>query len=128
MNNHLSFQFHNFEGYCQTLKRVGIDAGYVMYTNHHASNDKPAARLISGNDVELAKAYIGSPSDEIFRQLVEAGALFDTDWDRRTHHWELIAFEGWETLHKAFAHLQVKASQSLMELTGLSDREFIDSI
>lgn len=128
MSTYLPFQLQNFAGYCDSLKRVGIDPGYVMYTNHHASNSKPAARLISAEKVELAKTYINSPSDETFMRLVEAGALFDTEWDRNTKQWEIIAFEGWEILHKAFSHLHAKASQSLTELTGVSDVEFMSSL
>ena len=84
MSTYLPFQLQNFDGYCDSLKRVGIDPGYVMYTNHHASNSKPAARLISLEHLDLAKTYISNPSDEVFMQLVEAGALFDTEWDRKT--------------------------------------------
>ncbi len=115
-----SFQLQNFEAYCHNLNRVGIDPGYVLYTNHHASNNRPAARLISGNHVELAKIYIHTPSDEGFKELVEVGVLYDTKWDRQTKHWEIITFEGWEVLHKAFSHLHAKASHSLTELTGVS--------
>ena len=128
MSTYLPFQLQNFEGYCDSLKRVGIDAGYVMYTNHHASNNKPAARLISAGHVDAAKAYIHEPSDENFRRLVAAGALFDTEWDRQTKHWAIISFEGWEVLHKALSLLHAKASDSLTELTGVSDAEFIRSL
>ncbi len=128
MPNHNPFQFQNFDGYCHALRRVGVDLGYVLFTNHHASNNKPAARFMAESHEELARAYISNPSDENFRKLVEVGALFDTEWDRNTKQWQLIAFEGWEVLHKAFNHLHVKASQSLTELTGLSDREFMDSL
>lgn len=115
------FQIENFEGYCYNLKRVGIDPGYVMYTNHHASNDRPAARVISSQQLETAKAYVDNPTDETFTQLVKLGALFDTEWDRRTHHWDIIAFEGWEVLHRAFTHLHAKSGHAMLELTGLSD-------
>ncbi len=115
------FPIENFEGYCDNLKRVGIDPGYVMYTNQHASNDKPAARMISGEQLEAARAYIASPSDDTFAHLVKSGGLFDTEWDRNTSRWEIISFEGWEVLHKAFNHLHSKSGQALMELTGLSD-------
>ncbi len=128
MSTYLPFQLQNFETYCETLDRVGINPGYVMYTNHHASDNKPAARLISGNHIDAAKAYIDTPSDENFSRLVEAGALFDTEWDRRTKQWEIISFEGWEVLHKAFSHLHAKASKSLTELTGVSDIEFMSSL
>ena len=115
------FQIENFEGYCNSLKRVGIDPGYVMYTDHHASNGRPAARIITAQQLEAAKAYVENPSDETFIRLVKLGALFDTEWDRRTTHWNIIAFEGWEVLHRAFAHLHVKSGHAMLELTGLSD-------
>lgn len=121
MSSAAPFPIENFEDYCNNLKRVGIDPGYAMYTNQHASNDKPAARLISGHQLEAARAYIESPSDEAFVQLVKLGALFDTEWDRNTRHWEIISFEGWDVLHKAFNHLYAKSGQALLELTGLSD-------
>ncbi|MDD2738260.1 MAG: hypothetical protein PHR94_04955 [Methylomonas lenta] len=114
------FQIENFEGYCNSLKRVDIDPGYVMYTNHHASNDRPAARAISAHQLEAAKAYLENPSDETFIRLVKLGALFDTEWDRRTVRWNIIAFEGWEVLHRAFAHLYAKSGHAMEELTGLS--------
>ena len=117
----LPFPINNFDAYCNGLKRVGIDPGYVMYTNHHASNGRPAARLISSEQLDAAQAYINTPTDELFVRLVKLGALFDTEWDRKTSRWELIAFEGWEVLHKAFSHLYVKSNQTMMELTGLSD-------
>lgn len=124
MATYLPFQLQNFEGYCDSLKRVGIDPGYVMYTNHHASNNKPAARHIPADHINVARAYINAPSDETFRQLVEAGVLFDTEWDRRTKQWEIIAFEGWEVLHKALSLLHAKASSAYTELTGVSSAEF----
>lgn len=117
----LPFQIENFESHCHGLKRVGIDPGFVMYTNHHASNGRPAARLISNDQLEAAQAYIDSPSDESFIRLVKLGALFDNEWDRKTGRWALIAFEGWEVLHKAFSHLHARSGQALQELTGLSD-------
>lgn len=114
------FQIENFEAYCNSLKRVDIDPGYVMYTNHHASNDRPAARVISVHQLEAAKAYLENPSDETFIRLVKLGALFDTEWDRRTAHWNIIAFEGWEVLHRAFTHLYANSGHAMQELTGLS--------
>lgn len=128
MSTYIPFQLQNFEGYCESLKRVGINPGYVLYTNHHASDNKPAARLISGKHVDMTKTYLHDPSDENFSKLVEAGVLFDTEWDRRTNHWEIISFEGWEVLHKAFSHLHAKSSRSLTELTGISDVEFMSSL
>lgn len=128
MSTYLPFQLQNFEGYCDSLKRVGINPGYVMYTNHHASHNKPAARLIPADHLDVAISYIREASDENFRRLVEASVLFDTEWDRQTKHWEIIAFEGWEVLHKAFSHLHAKASHSLTEMTGVSDSEFMSSL
>jgi len=128
MSTYLPFQLQHFESYCESLKRVGVDPGYVLYTNHHASNNKPAARLICGTCIQTAKTYIQTPSDEHFKQLVEAGVLYDTEWDRQTKHWEIISFEGWEILHKAFSHLHAKAAQSLTELTGVSDIEIMSSL
>lgn len=120
------FPLQNFEGYCNGLHRVGIDPGYVMYTNQHASNGKPATRLISAEQLAAAQSYIANPGDEAFKRLVEIGALFDTEWDRRTERWEIISFEGWEVLHAAFSHLHVKAGQTLMELTGVSNLDFTE--
>jgi hypothetical protein len=115
------FPLDNFESYCDSLARVGIDPGYVLYTNRHASDNKPAARLISTAQLAAARAHISSPSDDTFVELVKAGVFFDTEWDRNTTTWQLIAFEGWETLHKAFQHLHFKAGSAFTELTGLSD-------
>ena len=128
MSANIPFQLQYFDGYCDSLKRVGIDPGYVLYTNHHASNNKPAARLISGNHVESVQAYIDTPTDENFRHLVKEGVLYDNEWDRQTKHWDIISFEGWEVIHKAFSHLHAKASTSLTELTGVSDAEIISSL
>lgn len=121
MSSTAAFPIENFEDYCNNLKRVGIDPGYVMYTNQHASNDQPAARLISGQQLEAALAYIESPTEEAFVHLVRLGAMFDTEWDRNTQHWQIISFAGWDVLHKAFNHLHAKSGHALMELTGLSD-------
>jgi len=120
MPNHLAFPLPAFEDLCENLRRVGVNPGYVMYTNHHASDNKPAARLVSAGHLNAAKTYIEISSDENFMHLVKAGVLFDTEWDRQTKHWKIISFEGWEVLHKAFGHLHSKASQSLTELTGIS--------
>lgn len=128
MSSYIPFQLHNFEAHCDSLKRVGINPGYVMYTNHHASDNKPAARQISANHLLDAIAYINDPSDDNFRRLVQSGVLFDTEWDHNTKHWQIIDFEGWEVLHKAFSHLQVKASKSLMEITGIPDVDFISPL
>ncbi|MGR8931438.1 MAG: hypothetical protein ACU836_12420 [Gammaproteobacteria bacterium] len=126
MPNHLAFPLRNFENQCANLKRVGIDPGYVMYTNHHAGNNRPAARLLSSEHLDAAIAYIDAPSDENFMALVKAGVLFDTEWDHLTKHWKIVSFEGWEVLHKAFSHLHFKATQAMTELTGISDTEFND--
>lgn len=123
MSTNLPFQLQNFEGYCDSLRRVGIAPGYVMYTNHHASNNKPAARLVPENHKDAVKAYIHESSDENFRRLVKASVLFDTEWDRQTKHWEIITFEGWEVLHKAFSHLHAKVSRTLTGLTGISGED-----
>ncbi|TAN68957.1 MAG: hypothetical protein EPN17_08305 [Methylobacter sp.] len=121
MPRQLSFQIKNFESYVNGLQRMGIDQGYVLYTNCHASNDKPVARLISADQLDAVQAYIASPSDEAFIRLVKLGALLDTDWDRRTSQWQVISFEGWEALHNAFSRLYTKSEQALVELTGVSD-------
>lgn len=122
MNTALPFDLQDFEQFCQGLKRVGIEPGYVMYTNCHASDGRPAARLVvSAEQLAAAQDYLQAPSDQAFVQLVKLGVLFDTEWDRNTRHWSLIAFEGWEVLHRAFAHLHGKTGQALEELTGLSD-------
>ncbi len=115
------FQIDNFEAYCNTLKRVDIDPGYVMYTNRHAGNGLPAARCIGAHQLEAAQAHIDAPSDETFVRLVKLGALLDTEWDRNTAQWTIIAFEGWEVLNRAFTLLHTKSGQALLELTGLSD-------
>ena len=124
MSQQFPFQLHNFEGYCNGLHRVGIDPGFIMYTNHHASNDQPVARLLSAGQLEAAKDYIASPSDETFKRLVEIGVLLDTEWDRGTEQWEIIAFEGWEVLHTAFNRLHAKSRKTMTELIGVSDLDF----
>jgi hypothetical protein len=119
MTHLIPFPIQHFESYYSGLQRVGIDPGYMMYTNHHASSHQPVARLLSANQLELAQAYIALPSDEYFRHLVEAGVLLDTEWDRSTSHWQIISFEGWEVLHAAFNRLHIKSSQTLTELGGI---------
>ncbi|MFI3184589.1 MAG: hypothetical protein QX198_01245 [Methylococcaceae bacterium] len=126
MSHLLPFQIENFEGYCHGLHRMGIDPGYVLYTSHHASNNQPAARLISAVQLDAVQAYRATPSDETFMRLVEMGALLDTEWDRNTTRWEIISFEGWEALHKAFSRLHLHAGQALLELTGLPDLELTE--
>jgi len=127
MPHQIRFQIENFDGYCMGLHRVGIDMGFVMYTNQHASNHRPAARLLSRMHLEAARSYAASPSDETFKYLVQTGVLLDTEWDRRTAQWEIISFEGWEVLHSAFSHLYAKSKQALLELTGVSDLDFTES-
>lgn len=117
----IQFQVYEFENYCNILNRIGIDPGYLMYTNHHASNDKPSARQISTEQLHAAKAYIDNPTDENFIQLVKLGVLFDNEWDRKTSKWMLISFDGWEVLHKAFTHLLMHCEQSEVEMTGVSN-------
>lgn len=122
----LPFQIQNFEGYYNGLQRMGVDPGYVLYTNCHASNEQPAARLISVDQLDAVQAYMVSPSDETFKRLVELGALLDTEWDRRTTQWEIISFAGWEVLHKAFSRLYINSEHALVELTGVSGFEFTE--
>jgi hypothetical protein len=119
MTHLLPFPIQHFESYCNGLQRVGIDPGYVLYTNNHAGSQRPEARLLSGNLLDIAQAYIASPSDDSFRKLVAAGVLLDTEWDRSTSHWEIISFEGWEALHNAFHRLHTKSRQILTELGGI---------
>jgi len=121
MSSQAPFPIEQFKNYCDSLARVGIDPGYVLYTNQHASNNRPAARMVSSAQLAAVRRHLNSPGDESFVELVKAGVLFDNEWDRNTCHWELIAFEGWEVLHKAFLHLHVKAGNALTDLTGLSD-------
>jgi len=120
MSHQIPFPLENFESYCQGLHRVGVDPGFVMYTNHHAGNHQPAARFLDTNHFKVAKNYINHPDDESFKQLVAAGVLLDTEWDRNTEHWLLIAFEGWEVLHAAFSRIYVKSGKTLQELTGVN--------
>jgi hypothetical protein len=126
MSHNLPFQLQNFDAYLNELQRVGIEPGYVMYTNHHASNGQAATRLVSSDQIEAAETYINSPSDQTFIRLVALGVLFDTEWDRNTQHWELISFHGWEKLHNAFSHLLAKADKTLIELVGLSSLELTE--
>jgi len=118
MNHVLPFPLENFDGYCRDLYTLRLNPGYVMYTNRHANNNQPAARLIPADQLEAATAYIDAPSDETFMRLVQLGALLDTEWDRKTSHWVIVSFEGWEVLHKAFSRLNVRAERSMMELVG----------
>ncbi len=121
MPHQLRFPIENFAGYCTGIRRVGLDLGFVMYTNQHASNHNPAARLLPREHLQAAQAYAASPSDDGFRYLVGTGVLLDTEWDRHTENWQIISFEGWEVLHTAFNHLHAKSKQALLELTGVSD-------
>ncbi|MDD4913402.1 MAG: hypothetical protein PHW13_00015 [Methylococcales bacterium] len=119
MPHQLPFPIQNFEAYCSGLLRVGIDPGFVMYTNDHAGSHHPVARLLSRELLDHAHAYIASPSDEGFKRLVEGGVLLDTEWDRITNQWQIISFEGWEALHAAFNRLHGKSRQALTELGGV---------
>lgn len=118
MNPILPFPLQGFDAYCSDLHKLSLDPGYVMYTNRHANNDQPAARLIAPDQLEVALVYINTPSDETFMRLVQLGILLDTEWDRRTGNWAIISFEGWEVLHKAFCRLNGRAEKSMMELIG----------
>ena len=126
MHHQIPFQLENFEVHCSNLHRVGIDSGFVLYTNHHASNNKPVARLLTAADLVAAKTYLANPSDEAFMHLVARGVLLDTEWDRQTEHWQIISFEGWEVLHTAFNRLHVKSGQALQNLTGLSELDMVE--
>ncbi len=124
MSHLMPFQIKNFENYCKALERVGVDPGFIMYTNHHVSNHQPAARLVTSSQLPAAQAYIAAPSDETFKRVVEIGVLLDTEWDRQTERWMIISFEGWEVLHTAFSRLYAKSGYSLTELTGVSEADF----
>ncbi|MGD0962013.1 MAG: hypothetical protein ABSB19_19565 [Methylomonas sp.] len=121
MKHHIPFPLENFENYCKGLHRVGVEPGFVMYTNSHAGNHLPAARILPAIHMEAARAYIDNPTDAAFKKLVAAGVLLDTEWDRNSENWRLIAFEGWEVLHMAFSRLHVKAADILQDLTGVND-------
>ncbi|QWF71465.1 hypothetical protein KEF85_03005 [Methylomonas paludis] len=123
MSRQIPFQLENFSGHCDTLLRVGIDPGLVLYTNQHASNGKPAARLLADADRDIVQAYLNAPSDEVFKRLVAQGVFLDTEWDRNTSNWQIIDFAGWEVLHDAFSRLHAKSDKALQTLTGLSDRD-----
>jgi hypothetical protein len=112
------FPIQNFPAHCNSLQRVGVDPGFIMYTNNHAGSHHPVARPLSTAQLEPALAYIRTPSDENFRHLVEVGGLLDTEWDRSTNHWQIIDFVGWETLHTAFCRLHHKSMQELAEMGG----------
>jgi hypothetical protein len=127
MPHQIPFPIENFAGYCTGLRRVGLDLGFIMYTNQHASNHHPAARLLPRVHLQAAQSYADSPSDEGFKYLVTTGVLLDTEWDRRTEHWQVISYEGWEVLHTAFNHLHTKYKQALLELTGVSDLDVTES-
>ena len=122
----LPFQIENFKSYCDGLGRVGIDPGYVLYTNQYAGNSLPAARLVSGAQLSIAQEYIQAPNEELFTRLVAGGVMFDTEWDFATRNWQIISFEGWDVLHLAFSHLHAKSSNMLTELIGVSDFQSLD--
>jgi len=125
MSHLVPFPIQNFDAYCAGLERVGVQPGFVLYTNHHASNQQPAARLLSCEQLDAAQDYIVSPSDSAFKHMVEIGVLLDTEWDRETREWEIISFQGWEVLHTAFSRLYAKSRTSLTELTGV-DLDFTE--
>ncbi|MCQ8180486.1 hypothetical protein NP603_05155 [Methylomonas sp. SURF-1] len=114
----LPFPFYGFADYCNELKALGIDPGYVMYTDRHANNDQPSARLVAAEHLPAAQAYIEAPSDAAFVSLVQAGVLMDTEWERRTAGWLLVSFTGWEVLHKAFSRLNAKLDHSVLDMAG----------
>ncbi|OAI05418.1 hypothetical protein [Methylomonas methanica] len=118
MSHVLQFPLQNFDAYCNDLHKLNLNPGYLLYTNRHAGNDQPVARLIPPDQLEVALAHIDAPSDETFKQLVRVGALLDTEWDRKTENWVIVSFEGWEVLHKAFSRLNQRVEKSMMELIG----------
>lgn len=115
------FHIDNFKGYCDGLLRVGIDPGYVLYTNHHESNQRPATRLFAAEHLTIVEQHLANPSAESFKQLVAVGVLQDTSWDFQSTGWQIIAFSGWEVLHNAFGHLHHKAEQELEDSLGVAD-------
>lgn len=119
MSHPFPFPLPNFGAYCSSLQRVGVDPGFVMYTNEHAGSRQPAARLLPGAFADLARSYIDAPSDAGFQRLVEAGVLLDTEWERVTAHWEIIAFTGWEVLHASFNRLYGKSRLALVQMGGV---------
>lgn len=128
MTHLIPFPLEHFENYCNTLQRVGVDCGYILYTNHHASNHQPASRMFMAEQMDAVQAYLDTPSDQTFRHLVEIGVFLDTEWDRETKIWQTISFQGWEILHDAFSRLYAKSGESLQELTGLSDLDFVELV
>ena len=126
MSHQIPFKLNNFETYCQTLDRVGVDPGFLLYTNSHASNHKPVARLLHVEQLSAAETYIANASDEHFKRLVALGVFIDTEWERDTEHWSIISFSGWEVLHTAFNRLHVKSSEHLQQLTGISADDMME--
>ncbi|MBD9357441.1 hypothetical protein [Methylomonas albis] len=118
MSHVLQFPLQDFDAYCTDLHKLNLNPGYLMYTNQHAGNNQPAARLIPPSQLEAALAHINAPSDETFKHLVQLGALLDTEWDRKTDNWVIVSFEGWEVLHKAFCRLNLRVEKTMMELIG----------
>jgi len=118
MNHDLPFPLKNFDAYCRDLDKLRLNPGYVMFTNRHANNQQPAARLIAPEQLEAALAYINAPSDATFMEAVQLGVLLDTEWDRRTDQWVIVSFDGWEVLHRAFCRLNGRAEATMMALIG----------
>lgn len=128
MSHALKFPIQNFDYYCDELQRLGIEPGFVLYTNHHASNGLAETRFVSANQLDAVETYLASPSDQTFIPLVKMGVLLDNEWDRNTRHWALISFNGWEKLHHAFERLLNKADQGLINLSGLSSLEVTEIV
>jgi hypothetical protein len=126
MTHALPFPIQNFEAYNKTLIRVGIDPGFVLYTNHHAGNHQAAARFFNEEQLPAVQRHLTEQSDETFKHLVEIGVLLDNEWDRTTPSWQIISFAGWEVLHTAFSRLHSKCRNALQELTGLSEVELFE--
>ncbi|ATG91447.1 hypothetical protein [Methylomonas koyamae] len=114
----LPFPFYGFADYCNELKALGVDPGYVMYTDRHANNGQPSARLVPAEHLPAALAYIEAPSDATFIDLVQAGVLVDTEWERHTTGWLVVSFTGWEVLHKAFSRLNAKLDHAVLDMAG----------
>jgi hypothetical protein len=118
MSNMLQFPLQNFDAYCKDLHKLQLNPGYLMYTNRHAGNNEPAARLIPPNQLDAALAHIEAPCDETFMRLVALGVLLDTEWDRKTDNWVILSFDGWEVLHKGFSRLNQRVEKTMKELMG----------
>jgi hypothetical protein len=127
MTHQIPFPLENFESYCKGLHRVGVVPNFVLYTNTYAGNHQPATRVLPAAHFDIAQNYIANPTDEGFRVLVAAGVFLDNEWDRKSEHWVIIAFEGWEVLHTAFSRLYARFDHTLRDLTGVAGLEISDS-